>query len=137
MKSNSTKLLHPDNVTSPLSKEQLDAISREIRMILHAGRDCLRNQGMDTSIVRFSDGYYGEALGIMRALTILGHGYMGSINVETPELNVRFWLEKLENEVLDEENFGGSNECDFCVERWGKDGAGRSRSDMGISESGK
>jgi hypothetical protein len=33
----------------------------------------------------------------------------------------RSWLCKLENEVLEEENFGGSNECDFCYETYGKD----------------
>jgi hypothetical protein len=53
-----------------------DTVEGEIKAILHACRDCLRNQGrLDTSKVSFSanDGYYGEAFGIMRGLQILGY----------------------------------------------------------------
>jgi len=102
-----------------LTDKDKAAIRAEVVMLLHASRDCLRNQGQDTSKVRFSanDGYYGEAFGILRALAVL--------HMDTME-NLKEWLRDLEHQVLLEEHFGGSNECDHCLEHYGKDGAGRS-----------
>lgn len=102
------------------------AIEDEIAMMLHAHRDCLRNQRQDTAKVRFDcrDGYYGEAFGILRALKVLGYGNFGACNVPG---NLSYWMKQIEYRVLAEENFGGSNECDHCLERYGKDGAGRKR----------
>ena len=34
---------------------------------------------------------------------------------------LRSWFDRLAEEVLQEENFGGSNKCDFCREHYGKD----------------
>lgn len=101
-------------------------IEAEMVMILHAHRDCLRNRGRDTGGFTFdiNDGYYGEAVGIMRALKVLGLGDFGAVNKPG---NLSSWLSDLERRVLAEENFGGSNECDYCLKRFGKDGAGRKR----------
>ena len=114
-------------------------VEGEIKAILHACRDCLRNQKkLDTSKVSFSanDGYYGEAFGVMRGLQILGYGYFGSsnldavveakshhldINVTSPEQNLKWWLSNIEHEVLEEENFKGDQHCDHCMEKYKKD----------------
>ena len=112
-----------------LSEEKWEDIKQEIKMMLHAHRDCLRNQKVyDTTKVPFDvhDGYYGEAFGIIRALHVLWYGdYRGAINTPKNRENLRWWLSEIEREVLQEENFGGNNECDVCLKRYGKDGAGR------------
>lgn len=83
-------------------------VEREVKMMLHAHRDCLRNKGVDTTKVRFDcrDGYYGEAFGIMRGLNLMGFGYFGSSNLDAtnphenggggvgntqPEHNLKWW----------------------------------------------
>ncbi len=107
-----------------LSPRQKLRIELEVKMMLHAHRDCLRNRGRDTTKISFdiNDGYYGEAFGIMRALAVLGYGNtFGAINVDKPG-NLKFWFTKLCDQVLAEENFGGNNECDHCLERYRKDG---------------
>jgi hypothetical protein len=50
----------------------------------------------------------------MRCLELLGY-------------NVKGWMERLEKDVLEEEHYGSTNECDHCLEKYHKDGAGRSR----------
>lgn len=109
-----------------LDPEMKGRIEQEILLMLHASRDCLRTKKVDTAKVRFhcADGYYGEAFGIMRALKVLCYGDFGAVNVEG---NLSSWFRNLEDRCLREENFRGSNECDHCVERYGKDGAGRTR----------
>jgi hypothetical protein len=117
-------------------------VEGEIKAILHACRDCLRNQGrLDTSKVSFSanDGYYGEAFGIMRGLHILGYGYFGSSNlsaiveakshyhragnVTSPEQNLKWWFSNLEQEVLEEEGFKSDHRCEYCLAKYRKDTA--------------
>jgi hypothetical protein len=118
-----------------------DTVEGEIKAILHACRDCLRNQGrLDTSKVSFSanDGYYGEAFGIMRGLQILGYGYFGSSNlsaeveaksqyrmgnVTSPEQNLKWWFSNLEQEVLEEEGFKSDHRCEYCLAKYRKDTA--------------
>jgi hypothetical protein len=118
------KKLHPD-----LER----AVETQIKSLLHASRDCLRNRGYDTTKTTFSvnDGYYGEAFGIMRCLELLNYGYFGPDNLpdseESPKKNLKWWFHCLTREVLKEENFDRSNKCDHCLEKWGKDGAGRIR----------
>jgi hypothetical protein len=113
-------------------------VERQVKMLLHAGRDYLRNLGKDTSTITFSvnDGYYGETFGIMRCLEILNYGYLGPVNIPDREVtdgiiiaerNLRWWFRCLEEKVLEEENWETTNQCDFCVEKYGKDGAGRTR----------
>lgn len=110
----------------PLSPTRIGALAAEIKMMLHAHRDCLRNKGVDTAKVSFDcrDGYYGEAFGIMRALQTLGYGRFGAVNIPG---TLNHWLDELKDQVLAEENFGGSNQCDRCLADYGKDGAGRVR----------
>jgi len=97
-------------------------VAAEIKSLLHAHRDCLRNIGVDTTRVRFDvrDGYYGEAFGMLRTMRLMGFGDWGPSNVPG---NLKHWLAELEKEVLEEENFGGSGVCEWCREKWGKDDA--------------
>jgi hypothetical protein len=121
-----------------IGKRLKKKVEAEVKMLLHASRDCLRNQGWDTTKITFKvqDGYYGEAFGVMRGLTILGYGYFGPDNLDgikhnrggqQPEHNFKWWFSQLTDAVLDEENYDGSNECDYCLEKYGKDGAVRRR----------
>ena len=57
----------------------------------------------------------------MRGLALLGYGTInGPINIDSYG-NLRYWFCNLEKEVLAEENFEGSGDCDYCFERYGKD----------------
>lgn len=125
--------------TKKLTDQERGAIAMEVKMMLHAHRDFLRNVykpgekgSYNPSEVRFSisDGYYGEAFGVLRALHVLGFGFYGASNDKVDHergLNLKAWMSQLENEVLEEENFNGSNACDHCLARYGRDGAGRRR----------
>jgi hypothetical protein len=109
-----------------LTEKQVREVESEVKMMLHASRDCLRNQGVDTTSVPFdtNDGYYGEAFGILRGLMILGYGYFGSDTVQDkvdPYRNLKFWFSELVSQVLNEENFRSTHECDHCLEKYGKD----------------
>lgn len=119
-----------------LLRKEEKKIIQEIKLALHASRDCLRNKGKDTSVIGFdkSDVYYGEAFGILRSLKALGYGDFGPGNIRNERIrhwNLTEWIWHIEQEVLEEENFirhgKGTNECDFCVSHFGKDGAGRKR----------
>ena len=116
-----------------LSTKQEEDIAEEIKSILHAGRDCLRNRDRDTTKISFDvmDVYYGEAFGLFRGLVVLGYGEFGSDNIPHSTYhrwNLKWWFAELRSEVLKEENFSGSNECDYCLKKFGKDGAGRRNS---------
>lgn len=106
-------------------------VAAEIKMLLHAQRDAMRNLGEDTTKVKWCCAahacgtYDAETFGILRALKVMGMGEIHPTLHETTSLDT--WREELRCEVLEEEHFGGSNECDFCLDHWGKDGAGRSR----------
>ncbi len=107
-----------------LSDIQWMEIALEIKHLLHASRDCLRNQGNDTTNVTFfcTDSYYAEAFGMLRALAVLGYGTIyGANNTPATKTNFKWWFDQLQQDVLNEENYGGSNECNFCYERWSKD----------------
>lgn len=122
-------LLGRQQMKRDLPPELRTAVGEKIKRLLHAHRDCLRNRGQDTSKISFNmnDGWYGEAFGMIRCLDTLGFGVLVA-NIHTPkEDDLEAWFRDLEEEVLKEENFGGSNECDFCLATWGKDGAGRKR----------
>ena len=114
-----------------MNEKQWAMVASEIKLMLHASRDCMRNRFTgnrsrlrDPRRVRFdvNDGYYGEAFGILRGLALLGFGDIhGAVNTPQQRLNFRWWLKELESEVLAEENFGGSGVCEFCKAKWGKD----------------
>ncbi len=111
------------------------ALEEEVQLLLHAHRDCLRNRGQDSTKISFDcgDGYYGEAFGVMRALAILGYGYIdGPTNIPHPVKdiwNLKWWFAELQQTVLAQENFDGSNECNWCLERYGKDAVRKGRGD--------
>lgn len=118
-----------------LSTVQEAQIAGAVTMMLHASRDCMRNQGdrnLDPAKVPWNicDGYYGEAFGIMRALEVLGYGTLsGPDNIPNsvyPYWNLKYWIHQLGAAVLAEEGFGTTGHCDHCLERYGKDGV-RSR----------
>lgn len=119
-----------------IPQHQVQAIEAEVKMLLHASRDGMRTRGDNTQSTRFNcnDGFYGEAFGIMRGLALLGHGNLGrAVNTPENKANLKWWFDQLERQVLQEENYPGaggddSGRCDFCLERWGKDAAGRRRS---------
>jgi hypothetical protein len=109
-----------------LTSDKYDDVEREVLMMLHASRDCLRNQGHDTTKLRFDarDGYYGEAFGIMRGLQVLGYGEFAADNVPNSIFapwNLKWWFRTLEDLCLDAEGYGGNNQCEHCLERYGKD----------------
>jgi len=122
--------------TLGLPQDRVQAIENEVKMLLHASRVGMRSRGANTQSTRFNcnDGFYGEAFGMMRALALLGHGKLDqAINTTEKKSNLKWWFGQLEQEVLREENYPGaggddSGRCDFCLERWGKDAAGRRRS---------
>lgn len=116
-----------------LNSDEIAAVEKTVRMLLHASRDCMRNQRADTTTITWNvvDAYYAEAFGVMRGLEALGYGYLGSGNKphEPPILwhNLRWWFEQLCDSVLAEEGFyDETHECDYCLEHHGKD-ATRSR----------
>lgn len=107
-----------------LSEKQWNAIRAEIKMMLHASRDWMRNLNYDATKIPFvtTDAWYGEAYGIIRTLHVLNHGTYSQDN-DTPKVrtNLKWWFYQIEAEALSEENFGGNNHCDWCLEHWGKD----------------
>ena len=39
--------------------------------------------------------------------------------------NLRYWFEQITKSVLEQENFGTSNHCDWCLKHYGRDGSRR------------
>jgi hypothetical protein len=105
-------------------------VIEEVKTMLHAHRDCLRNRGQDTKKIAFDcrDGYYGEAFGVMRGLQVLGYGKFESDNLdglhygfEQREQNLKWWFRQIEDEVLNEEGYhNGTHFCPCCKARYGK-----------------
>ena len=114
-----------------MSNRLMKRIVDEVKMMLHASRDCMRNQGQNASKLTFSckDAYYAETFGIMRGLALVKHGYLGSCNLDAvkegkstqPECNLRWWLQKIEEEVLEEEGYKADGRCPYCLNKYGKD----------------
>lgn len=110
------------NIDSATQRVVPERIEQEIRMLLHAERDAMRNHGLDTSKIPWdsSGSYYAEAFGIIRGLALAGFGFLGTSIDDNPR-NLRAWLHHIEMAVLEEEGFGGSDICDYCFERYGQD----------------
>jgi len=115
-----------------IPKELKEKLEVEIKRILHAQRDCMRNRQENTTVYKWCCStqhacgtYYAETFGILRALQVMEMGTISKSIHHSDDLST--WREGLMDEVLKEENFGGSNECDYCLTTWGKDGAGRKR----------
>jgi len=106
-----------------LTTKQIREVEGMVVRMLHAHRDCLRNQGKDTSQIPFdaTDGYYGEAFGVMRGLSLLGHGDLVRGGVTHPEKrsNLQWWFAQLKDRVQKEENYP-DGPCEICKARYGK-----------------
>lgn len=110
-----------------LTLKQIDAIEAEVNMLLHASRDCYRNQGRDATTFQFdvNDAYYSESYGILRTLRILGYGKFDTVTLPKEITNLSWWFDQIKKKVLKEENFSGNGECDYCLMKFHKDDAGR------------
>ena len=119
-------------VSFSMPQDLIDSVEATVKAMLHASRDCLRNQEVDTTQIHFDcrDGYYGEAFGIFRGLEILGYGYLsGPVNIggksdrgtEQDEGNFAWWFSNLQDEVLVEENHDTDGHCGHCYEKYHKD----------------
>lgn len=122
-----------------LTDDQWVEVAREVKFLLHSSRDTLRNRYMsflrdagtplqtlapDPRVVHFdcTEGYYGEAFGVLRGLAILGYGTISdACNMPEERRNFNWWLNKLKDEVLAEEGFGGDGVCKDCMSRYRKD----------------
>lgn len=129
-------------------QDLFDAVCGEIKGLLHASRDCLRNKKLfdqeasDPAEISFhaADGYYGEAFGILRALHLQGYGVFGAVNIDAMsnhfrgprgahrrEQNLSWWFSRLQTEVLLEEGWNleaddpNKGRCEYCLERYRKD----------------
>ena len=113
-------------------------IENTIRILLHSCRNVMRIRVVDTTEISYDmrNESYCEAFGIMKGVKALGYGYFGSSNLDgsqefrrlKPEHNLKWWFEKIATSVLEEEGFySHTNECDYCLEHYGEDGAGRLR----------
>ncbi len=93
-----------------LNDDLLNKIKSEIKILLHASRNSMRNRGEDTTKTCFSvvDTWYGEAIGILHGLDLLGYVYSDL-------------LEELKKEVLKEEGFYTDHRCKHCLELYGQD----------------
>lgn len=132
-----------------IPSEMQICVAANVKALLHAHRDELRNLDRNTEIIPFDcrSGYYGEAFGILRALEIQRFGYFGPVNrdgtqdigTDQPEQNLNWWFSQLQDEVLEEEGFRDkTGNCDYCRERWGKDDRvyfARLRNRLGINDS--
>jgi len=136
-----TKFYMEDDKEDPgkylaMPPDMLEALGGEIKALLHSNRDAMRNRGIDTRTWAFDvrDGYYGEAFGILRALFVMGYGYLGPVNISgledkrreclQPEQNLNWWFSELNREVLAEEGWADkTHRCEWCRERYGKDTA--------------
>ena len=104
------------------------ALEYEIIELLHAARDCMRNNGRDWKKIGFDGNTWSvEAFGITRAVVALGYGTYGAnsgepIVTRTGLINVKGWFSQLEKFVLEEEHFEGSNHCALCLFKYKKDG---------------
>ncbi len=107
----------------------------EVKMLLHASRDGMRNKGMDTKNVSYhianDGGWHAEAFGVMRCLSLMGYGYFGPVNLDglqernggvQQESNLKWWFSQLEHAVLEEEGFyNKTHRCEHCINKYRKD----------------
>jgi hypothetical protein len=112
-----------------ISKKLKKKIEEAVKHMLHCHRDTLRNQGVSLRWRwKVTEGFYGEAFGILRGLEVLGYGRFESCNMDgthhgfdQPEQNLRWWFCQIEEDVLKEEGWCGDHRCEWCLEHFGKD----------------
>lgn len=128
-----------------LTTEERYQVEFEVKQMLHASRDAMRNRfdpeepvgrydNYDPKRTPYScfDSWYGEAFGIMRGLKALGYGYFGPINTDEPGqkgINLKRWFSDISAQVLADEGWKldgtGNGECAYCLDRYGKDDSRR------------
>lgn len=127
-----------------LNDNLLKKVSEEAKMLLHAERDCMRNQRKNTLNIGFSvmGSYYAEAFGMFRTLILMNYGDFASSNLDglddpftkfrahRKEQNFKWYFNKLEKEVLEEEGFYLDHRCEHCLKKYRKD-------DKSLIEKGK
>ena len=120
-----------------LKKEIEDTVNH----VLHACRDCMRNQGIDTKGTSFdsNNSYFGEIIGMQRLLVALGYCFWGANNLPgthesatnqceckaiQDEQNVSWWFDRLKDKVLEEEGYFTDHQCQHCLKLYKKDSHG-------------
>lgn len=90
----------------------------EVILMLLASRDCYKNQGREVKTFDCTDGYYGEAFGMMRALVNLGviapdgkKFYFGTDNFPEEISNAKWWFGELRKKALELETRLGLQEA--------------------------
>lgn len=119
-----------------LPKEKWDEVRAYVKVILHAGRDTMRNRREVTSQFGWSANNpdWCQAYGVLDGLATLGHltrfPRVNGPDVLVQDLSPRDVLSELEKEVLEEEHFKGDGRCEHCLKKYGKD-------DRSLRESGE
>lgn len=97
-----------DKKFKTLSERLRRDVETDVKTLLTSSREYMR---YDSNKVAYdvNHGDYAEAFGIMKCLSILGYRTINSA-VNTPQdySNLRWWLSKLEKEVLCETGYVGS-----------------------------
>lgn len=100
----------------PMTSEQKEYVEDEVKLMIAAHRDTLWTR-YNTNPESYkcpnnfktmcTEGYYGEAFGIMRGLAVLGYGHLGSDttpdNGPEPWRNLKWWFNQLVDDVLNQE----------------------------------
>ena len=119
-----------------LPKEKWDEVRAYVKVILHAGRDTMRNRREVTNQYGWgvNNPDWCQAYGVLDGLATLGYltrfPRVNGPNTSVQDLSPRDVLSELEKEVLAEEHFDGDGRCEHCLKKYGKD-------DRSLRESGE
>jgi hypothetical protein len=92
-----------------LTQEIINSVEGEvILMLLNAGE---QEEKKGKYIWNCNNSYYAEAFGVMRGLVTLGYCYFGASNTPETELNVRWWLAKLQEKTITAKKILGYEEA--------------------------
>lgn len=86
-----------------LTDDMIEKVEGEVKALLHESRNALRFTGKyDTTKTSFDthNTYYSEAMGIFKALYVLGYGFYGAINQTAFQSR------------------NGSHKCEYCLEKY-------------------
>ncbi len=99
-----------------LTPKIIEAVEREVLLMLAAERDCYANwfssHTLQSLPAKFlygpgGGGYHAEAFGVMRAMVALGYCTFGAVNVPGHRTNAKWWFEQLENQAMVLERHAG------------------------------
>lgn len=86
-----------------LTEKLITKTQNQVVLMLLASRDCYKNQKRNVANFDCTDGYYGEAFGILRGLELCGYGYFGANNLPAEIDNLKWWFDRLGDLALQEE----------------------------------